>query len=88
MTETHTMTVHHFSTDEKTVQVARDRRNRPYLAVTNDEGEEVAAVFVAVDERTGVIAVAFDQYRDCTAQFEVVEHAGATPNNIVWRTEN
>lgn len=75
------------STDELTVRAARNRRDQPYLAVTDDEGNELAAVLVEVTE-TGAIAIKFDQYRDCPARFEIVtlaSHSGY-PNEVVWRS--
>ncbi|RIS64217.1 hypothetical protein D2E70_25430 [Mycobacteroides abscessus] len=73
------------STDELSIQVAHTRSNRPYLSVADDEGHEVAAVDVVVDEKTGVIAIRFDQYTDCSARFEVVEN-GIIPNKLIWRS--
>lgn len=74
------------STDELTVQVAHDRCERPYLALTDDEGNEIATVSATVDQTTGILVIEFDQSGDCGARFEVVEHAGYTPNKIIWRT--
>lgn len=73
------------STDELTVQVVHDRFERPYLALTDDEGNEIAAVSATVDQ-AGILVIEFDQYGDCGARFEVVEHAGYTPNKTIWRT--
>ncbi|TEA09083.1 hypothetical protein [Mycobacteroides salmoniphilum] len=74
------------STDELIVQVAHTRSNRPYLSVTDDEGNEIAAVSVAVDKRTNVVAIELDEHGDCSARLEVVEHPNCLPNKVVWRS--
>ncbi|MBN7567084.1 hypothetical protein ACM0AZ_24955 [Mycobacteroides abscessus subsp. massiliense] len=58
------------------VQVAHTRGNQPYLAVTNDEGAEVATVHLKVDPASGEIAIVFNQYADRPARFVVVDPVG------------
>lgn len=57
------------STDERFIRAAITRSGKPYLSVVNDEGDELAAVFVAINPKTGVIEIDFDQYRDCSARY-------------------